>query len=393
MLPTLTEFSGTADDARAATEKLRLAADTCNLITPAPSCGQLIEGTEIVFSAILVNIARDTYTPGRRDDDGRKGEGLRALGRTALDQIAGAAGVSWDPRESRRIDDGSDARYCVYKATGSYRAFDGSPRTITNEKEIDLRDGGADLLDIVLDAENNGSNPERRIARARRDIQASCITKARNRALRDMGIRSSYTPEELARPFVIARLNITGRTNDPELRRTFAIMNAQRLMGGTPLYLPTDTRPRAKYIVRAEASPSLPAATTPAPSEPPAVVQPEPTPEPTPEPRRSPPRLDAPSAPRPSTSTSGSAPALRSAPEPTGAEFVAFGRAKGVPLLEVTDEDLDWYERALAKMVADPERAKYRSKNQRQLDEARAEIARRAPPDEEGGDDDDDFPY
>src|SRR5690606_22200519 len=57
-------------------------------------------------------------------------------------------------------------------------------------------------------------------------------TKARLRAIRSIGLRPAYTVEDLAKPFVVARLMWTGESDDPELRRTFAVMQAQRMLGG-----------------------------------------------------------------------------------------------------------------------------------------------------------------
>jgi hypothetical protein len=56
-------------------------------------------------------------------------------------------------------------------------------------------------------------------------------TKSRLRAVRSLEVRTSYSPEELRKPFVVARCMWTGQTDDDELRRTFAIMQAERFMG------------------------------------------------------------------------------------------------------------------------------------------------------------------
>jgi hypothetical protein len=48
------------------------------------------------------------------------------------------------------------------------------------------------------------------------------------RAIGAIGVRREYRRSELARPFLVARLAFTGRTSDPDLRREFARIIAER---------------------------------------------------------------------------------------------------------------------------------------------------------------------
>lgn len=50
-----------------------------------------------------------------------------------------------------------------------------------------------------------------------------------------------------------------------------------------------------------------------------------------------------------------------------GGVVMSFGKQKGVPLSQVTDADLAWYAEALAKNVADPEKARWKADNQAKL--------------------------
>lgn len=228
----MTWFSGTFRDVGRITLLLEEAQRECNLITPATSIGSLPEGWEVSVSSVLVNVDRDTYPA---EDNYR----ARCLGRTSLDQIAAAAAVSWEPPPfSGRQDDGRDPRYCRYLVTGRYRHFDGQWVTRPDEYEMDLRgpssglpDGGADYKKILDEALRNNRDADARLLRVRRDILSLTITKARNRAIRDLGLRSSYTADELARPFVVVRMAFTGASDDVELRRQFALLNAQRMLG------------------------------------------------------------------------------------------------------------------------------------------------------------------
>jgi len=254
----LADFQRNERDPGLVTELLESARYHCNLITPMPSCPSLPEGAEIAFTAMLVNIERDTYAPFDADKDAdRRGQaGLLALHKVALEQIAAAAGVDWDAAQSYRTDDRRDLRYCSYKATGHYQDFGGHWQTITDEKEVDLRPGGAHYIDIVRMAErsNPPKSPEARLSQARKHILSNTATMAKLRAIRSLGIRASYTRDELARPFVMVKFMFTGRSDDVQLRRTFAVMQARRLMGNREAMYPTNDE-RTRMTVRAEAVP------------------------------------------------------------------------------------------------------------------------------------------
>lgn len=72
-----------------------------------------------------------------------------ALGKNALNRIAAAAGIQWDPEGSRRLDDGSDPLYCRYRVAAFMLATDGTPQSFFEEKELDLRDGSAQVREYV----------------------------------------------------------------------------------------------------------------------------------------------------------------------------------------------------------------------------------------------------
>lgn len=173
-----------------------------HVVTPAPACGTIPEGCSVTVSAVMIDPAETYEVEG----------GKVCLSKTALDRIAGAAGISWDPRESRRLDDGSDPHYCHYKAVCTVRDFDGTPMTRQGEVEIDLRDGSD---------EANSSTPKS-LAIKRKFILRHAESKAMNRAIRKLGIRGGYKPDELQKPFVCLRTLFTGETRDPDLKREFA---------------------------------------------------------------------------------------------------------------------------------------------------------------------------
>lgn len=221
---------GSFTDARAATEALAMAVAHYNLISPATSVGSLPAGCELALSRMLVDTGRD----GQSGDVYKTDGGKLGLGKTAIQKIGHAAGVSWDPRASGRVDNGSNPYYCRWRAVGRYKSFDGQTQTLLAEKELDLREGSPNA---------NGLKPNQ-LQQMRTHIQAHCETKAQLRALRSLGIKTSYTAEELQKPFVTARVIFTGKTEDPELRREFAKQIARSFTESSQaLYLPAEGTP------------------------------------------------------------------------------------------------------------------------------------------------------
>lgn len=225
---------GALREAKTASDALASARELGHLIAPAPSVGFVPEGCSVMVSAHLVDIERETYQhPGTSE---------RGLGKVALDRIGSAAGIDWDPLLSRRIDDGSHPWYRACQAVGRVRQFDGTWRTLEDKKEIDLCDGSATIEGILArEAKKKrddgtaykGDGGYREIAMKRQHILSLCTTEARLRATRTLGIRTSYKPEELAKPFVVARLVFDGRSENPETARYFRERIADSFLGGT----------------------------------------------------------------------------------------------------------------------------------------------------------------
>jgi len=226
--------SGTYSDPRLIDQHLRRAADEAHLVAPSTIVGSLPAGCEVALAVVYVR-ADDTETypiPG-----GQRPK--RGLSKVALDRIAAAAGLSWDPSVSRRLDDGRDPSYVHYLAVGWYRAFDGSRVYVQGEKEMDVREGSPAVLALHEKARAKGNDATRQIRELRLHIMAHAETKARLRAIRAMGIRTSYDVDELRKPFVVARVVFTGHTDDPALKRLFAEKTADAFLGAsTTLYGP-----------------------------------------------------------------------------------------------------------------------------------------------------------
>jgi len=402
-------FNRASRDAKDIAAMLEQAASQCHLVSPATNIGALPEGCAVVTSAILVDVGAETYGVGGGDDDDGGGKGgKRGLGKTALDRIALAAGVSWDPHQSRRLDDARDPRYCAWLAVGTFKGFDGREVTIQASKEVDLREGSPQLEALwsrykakLSRWERDGKKgwkpkpPDAQIREQRLHIVSMAETKARLRAIRALGIRTSYTPEELRKPFVVAKIAFTGETTDPQLRREFARMQAASFL---------DAR-RALYGDVAPPRLALPPPT----SAPPVgsvvdadddVVDAEPVETPAPHTTQAPSEPAPAHTPRPAgNSTPGDAPndsPSREAPPVRTGWTIPGGREKGVDIGEASTKTLEWWANAIEENLANGRtKPQFVEKDEQLAAAMRAELARRSgdrpvePHDEEPPPDDD----
>lgn len=199
------------------TQTIKRALATGHYMGAATSCSTLPHGCEVAFSAVKIDPTRETYPL----PVGSK----RGIGKTALNRIAKAIGVDWDTRLSHRTDDGKDSCFASFKAVGHYRDFDGTWRTIEGEKQMDLRDG----------SERARTMKAGELSETRKFIAEHAETKAKLRAIRSIGIETSYDPGFYDDPIICARLIFTGRSDNPEIQARFADMIAAAMLGNTNL--------------------------------------------------------------------------------------------------------------------------------------------------------------
>jgi hypothetical protein len=232
------------------------------------------------ISFVFIDPKNETY--------GIRGGSKLAIGKTALDRIAAAAGVRWDPALCGRVDEGSSPFLVEYQCAARVLQLDGTERLISASKRIDLRaeagtdvsTWGADAQEIAKDAA--AATPPRQpwpqILQARQHILSNAETKAKNRAIRTLGVRSSYEPAEIAKGFAVVKLHFTGHSDDPEVERAIQMMIAGRALGAqSNLYGPREGRPAlqaARVVPRLAptAEPDPACETKAAPATPPAAA-------------------------------------------------------------------------------------------------------------------------
>lgn len=215
-------------DASAINAKLEEFSSSCHLVTPATSCAAIPDGFSVSFSIIKVDPSTER---GGSGDVAPVGGGKLSLSGNVLKKIGAAAGITWIMEQTGRLDDGSDPNYCHFRAVGLVTNFDGSKRVVSGEVELDLRDGSPQIEAMRARAKD-GAAIDSQIRDTRLFLLRHAETKAKLRAIADMGIKRSYTAQELSKPFVVARLMWTGQSDDPELRRMYAEKMADAQMAG-----------------------------------------------------------------------------------------------------------------------------------------------------------------
>lgn len=334
-----------------------------HLISPATSVGALPEGCAIVPTLIKVDPA-DTY---------KIASDTFGLTKTALNQIAAALGISWDPTLSTRLDDASDPNYAHYRAVGHYRAFDGQVQTIMGEKELDARDGSPQIASMSA----------KRIAGLREHVLSQAQTKAQLRAIRSLGVRTSYTADELLKPFCCARIMFTGQTKDPALRLEFARMTAESFIGGKEkLFGAGASQARDVDEPVAPHSPPAVGVVSEAPEDRPRATPHVDDPEPDRESFDPPPQDDDDSP----TGTVGgwdgppedAAPPAREPEQrqstPTSSLKIPGGRSKGTPLHQAERGDLEFWEGRISEGLDEDPSGKWADKNRTLLAAIRHEL-------------------
>jgi hypothetical protein len=154
-------------------------------------------------AASVVNVnpddPRDVYpTPG--------GGGTLCLHSQALERIGNAMGIDWDSTKYEH-EHATEPYICTAFVSGTIVDSLGQRRRLTASAKSDLRDGS--ITSRVL---GRGTDT------ARQFICERTESRARNRAIKKVGnIPTSFTKDELRKPFVAIRFRLDER--DPDVKR------------------------------------------------------------------------------------------------------------------------------------------------------------------------------
>lgn len=163
-----------------------------------------------------------------------------AITKQGLMKLSACAGIMWHPSECRRTDDRRDRDYVSFQAVGGVRKADGTAIYLKAEYDLDF-DVIQDEIEEQYRKKQAGydkdqpdwwkkMSPDSQEAYIQACIRRDLLQKrkhkmkmaesgAMTRVIRSLlGLKSTYTPKELQKPFVMARIVIKPDFNDKEVR-------------------------------------------------------------------------------------------------------------------------------------------------------------------------------
>lgn len=263
-------FSGSSRDPNEITARIERAMQMANVLSPVTQCPNLPPFHEVAVSSVKADCeVNSNGFPVRPGEIYKISKDSYGLGKPFLNRVKRSVGVVWVPEQCGRRDDESDPYFVRHFSFGVVQKFDGGIETIKGTKTLDLRDGSARvkkiiakkvasaIYDLKYDAQNkNFRITDEMIAKTRKEaeerawddinamraeIETLAETGSEMRALRSLGMKTSYTLKELQKPFVIFSLVVTGKHENPEFERMFAEKAAEKaldsrrtLYGSTP---------------------------------------------------------------------------------------------------------------------------------------------------------------
>lgn len=202
--------TGSYETTEDANRALRDAKEMGHLLAPSEQMAALLPGCALLITAYRVDLKHDLFEDDEQD-------GHFVPGKPLLDKVARDLNVSW--RGTERTDNQRDPYVRSYHAIGSFKQFDASSQAFEGNAGIDLRQGSP-LVNRLRERNLRGKNFD--VERRREFIDSICDTQARLKACRQLGLKQTYTSKELQRPFFMARLQFTGKTDDPTIKPILA---------------------------------------------------------------------------------------------------------------------------------------------------------------------------
>lgn len=235
-----------------------------NLLVPTTHIQQINPYFRICLEEVYIDSnpdKGDVYKVGSRniekDSNKRpKWENLYSPSKPALMRLASAAGIVWDPNHTRAVSVTRD--YVYYEAMGGLRKASGEAIKAKASKELDMTVIEEELLEANL-VKAKEITPEKRKGLneaewAKQQTKTAMIQWRKNKVTRAetgailrviralLGMKSQYTEAELARPFVVPRVDFYPDFSDPTVRRFMSengIRAANDLFGNGVVPMPT----------------------------------------------------------------------------------------------------------------------------------------------------------
>jgi len=226
-----------------------------NILTPDIK----IDGALSDFHKAVVEKVQLDSDPKTSDDVyyDNNAKGLVISGK-GLSKLAGCAGIVWNFEQTRRTDNRSDKMYCSYQAVGGIKKPDGTIIWMKGEYDIDLEVLKEQLVEVYTAKAKKDKKDQAYIDYCvNRDLEQKrthkvklCETGARNRVIRALlGLKAKYTPKELSKPFVVARIVFQPDPKDPDVKKMMLAAAYQSITGIYGLPAPTQKPgPEDDYI-------------------------------------------------------------------------------------------------------------------------------------------------
>lgn len=210
-----------------------------HVISPYAAFTGLAEGFALVATKIYINLekASEEVWDGDSSLPWLKGTNKCSLAKVGLRRIAECGSYSTDTED---LTDYRIPYFWRVKAFISWRGLDGTTITRTAMKTWDCREPQAGLPDGGADIRNFTRN---QILENRKHGLRHCESRAVNAVIREIGLKQTYTKEELKKPFIVVKAMFQPNMKDPiqaqavveaNLRGTSALYRGQRpAMGAT----------------------------------------------------------------------------------------------------------------------------------------------------------------
>lgn len=218
-----------------------------NLVGPTPTAQERISEMYVIrTTSVRVDWKTETFEVWDAESKTKK----RALAKSAIDRVAQASGVSWDPALTGVIGKPS-MEYLMYRAVGGVVGPDGGIVVISGTVEwhysLEVQPIVDDIAELEAKIAAGDKSCEKALYGKKKqliDVQkyriGMCESKAKNRAVRGLGIKAKYTIEELNEPFVVQQVCYAPDITSPDVKE---VLKARVDMGRNALYGNTAATP------------------------------------------------------------------------------------------------------------------------------------------------------
>lgn len=244
-----------------------------NILGPTTKMDGLSEFHKVIVDSVTLSINPADGDIYKHKDQYKDIPAQYIISGQGLQRLAVCAGVAWNPIETKATS--ISQKYVAYNAVGCIRKADGIPICFQSEYDIDIDVVEDELREQFkekrkkweeatsswfsgMSAEAKDDYTERAIAKEltfkKKHKMKMAATGAKNRVIRALlGVKKTYTLEQLKHPFVMPRVILQPDYSDPEVKKLMlraAIQAQTGVFGPAPSQAPVIDIPSADYDVR-----------------------------------------------------------------------------------------------------------------------------------------------